>query len=154
MFHLKEGDKAPTFQANNEKGQSVSLADFAGNKLVLYFYPKDDTPGCTAQACSLRDNYDSVLSKGYKVLGVSPDNEKKHQKFIDKYNLPFSLLADTDHSVAEAYGVWGQKKFMGKTYDGIHRTTFVIDEQGVIEEIITKVDTADHADQVLKMPKN
>ncbi len=150
MFHLKEGDAAPDFAAPNEKGEIVRLSDFRGKKLVLYFYPKDDTPGCTAEACSLRDGYSQFVEKGYAILGVSPDSAKKHAKFIEKYNLPFSLLADEDHSVAEAYGVWGPKKFMGRTYDGIHRTTFVIDENGRIERIITKVDTERHAAQLLE----
>jgi len=148
MFHLKEGDSAPDFAVSNEKGQTVRLSDFKGKKLVLYFYPKDDTPGCTAQACSLRDNYESFLSKGYEVLGVSPDSVKKHVKFQDKYSLPFALLADEDHALSLAYGVWGEKKFMGKAYMGIHRTTFVIDENGVIERIIAKVDTGNHAEQL------
>ncbi len=150
MFHLKEGDPAPDFAVPNEKGQTVRLADFKGKKLVLYFYPKDDTPGCTAQACSLRDNYQTFLSKGYAVLGVSPDSVKKHVKFQDKYSLPFSLLADEDHALSTAYGVWGEKKFMGRTYMGIHRTTFVIDENGKIERIIAKVDTGNHAEQVFE----
>ncbi|MFN7326980.1 MAG: thioredoxin-dependent thiol peroxidase [Chitinophagales bacterium] len=149
MFHLKVGDAAPVFSALNEKNETVSLTDFKGKKLVLYFYPKDDTPGCTAEACSLRDSYEVFLNKGYAVLGVSPDSAKKHIKFQDKYSLPFSLLADEDHAVAEAYGVWGEKKFMGRTYQGIHRATFIIDEQGLIERIIDKVDTANHAEQVL-----
>ncbi|MBL7776153.1 MAG: thioredoxin-dependent thiol peroxidase [Saprospiraceae bacterium] len=149
MFHLKEGDAAPTFSTPNEKGETVQLSDFSGKKLVLYFYPKDDTPGCTAEACSLRDNYQQFLAKGYAVLGVSPDAPKKHVKFIEKYNLPFSLLADEDHSVATAYGVWGPKKFMGRSYDGIHRTTFVIDESGKIERIISQVDTKNHAEQII-----
>lgn len=149
MFHLKEGDQAPAFSAQNEKGEIVQLADFGGKKLVLYFYPKDDTPGCTAEACSLRDGYAKFQAKGYAILGVSPDSTKKHVKFIEKYSLPFSLLADEDHSVATAYGVWGPKKFMGRSYDGIHRTTFVIDESGKIEQIITKVNTDDHAGQLL-----
>ncbi|HND86850.1 MAG TPA: thioredoxin-dependent thiol peroxidase [Saprospiraceae bacterium] len=149
MFHLKEGDAAPDFSALNEKNQPVSLADYRGKKLVLYFYPKDDTPGCTAEACSLRDSYSSFLHRGYDVLGVSPDSVKKHVKFQEKYELPFSLLADESHAVADAYGVWGPKKFMGRAYDGIHRTTFVINESGRIERIITQVDTGNHADQVL-----
>jgi thioredoxin-dependent peroxiredoxin len=149
MFHLKEGDQAPDFSAPNEKGEITQLSDYKGKKLVLYFYPKDDTPGCTAEACSLRDGYGQFLSKGYDILGVSPDSVKKHVKFQEKYNLPFALLADENHAVAEAYGVWGPKKFMGRAYDGIHRTTFVIDESGVIERIISKVDTENHATQVL-----
>ncbi|MCW5923630.1 MAG: thioredoxin-dependent thiol peroxidase [Saprospiraceae bacterium] len=150
MFHLKEGDAAPDFSASNEKGQTVRLSDYKGKKLVLYFYPKDDTPGCTAEACSLRDGYGAFQARGYEILGVSPDSVKKHVKFQEKYNLPFGLLADEDHAVAEAYGVWGPKKFMGRTYDGIHRTTFVIDETGKIERIIAKVDTGNHAEQLLQ----
>lgn len=149
MFHLQVGDPAPDFSAPIETGETVRLADFKGKKLVLYFYPKDDTPGCTAEACSLRDGYGQFLGKGYAILGVSPDSVKKHVKFQEKYNLPFSLLADEDHAVALAYGVWGPKKFMGRAYDGIHRTTFVIDENGKIERIIDKVDTAKHAEQLL-----
>lgn len=150
MFHLKEGDAAPAFSAPTETGQTVSLSDYKGKKLVLYFYPKDDTPGCTAEACSLRDGYGQFKAQGYEILGVSPDSVKKHVKFQEKYSLPFSLLADEDHRVAEAYGVWGPKKFMGRAYDGIHRTTFVINEAGVIERIIAKVDTENHAKQVLE----
>lgn len=149
MFHLKEGDQAPDFSTLNEKGETVSLAQYKGKKLVLYFYPKDDTPGCTAESCSLRDGYPRFQAQGFEILGVSPDPVKKHVKFIEKYNLPFSLLADEDHSVATAYGVWGPKKFMGRTYDGIHRTTFVIGETGKIEQIIAKVDTENHAGQLL-----
>lgn len=148
MFHLKEGDTAPDITSINEKGETVKISDFAGKKLVLYFYPKDDTPGCTAESCSLRDSHQQFLAKGYAVLGVSPDSPKKHVKFIEKYHLPFSLLADEDHSVAHAYGVWGPKKFMGRSYEGIHRTTFVIDESGKIERIINKVDTENHAGQI------
>ena len=150
MFHLKTGDPAPEFSSVNEKGETVQLSDFKGKKLVLYFYPKDDTPGCTAEACSLRDGYAKFQAQGYEILGVSPDSVKKHVKFIDKYELPFSLLADEDHSVAEAFGVWGEKKFMGRTYMGIHRTTFVIDEAGKIEQIFEKVNTKAHAEQVLE----
>lgn len=146
---LNVGDKAPTFEVNDQDGNSVKLSDFAGKKIVIYFYPKDDTPGCTAQACNLRDNYDSLLKAGYEVLGVSVDDEKSHQKFIKKYDLPFSLLSDTDHQLVEAYGVWGEKSMYGKTYMGIIRTTFVIDENGIITEIIEKVDTKEHTAQVL-----
>jgi len=149
MSHLKEGDHAPTFSAQNELGQTVQLADYAGKKLVLYFYPKDDTPGCTAESCSLRDGYPRFQAQGYEILGVSPDSGKKHVKFQDKYSLPFHLLADEDHAVAEAYGVWGEKKFMGRAYMGIMRTTFVIDESGVISRIVSKVDTGSHAEQLL-----
>ncbi len=149
MFHLQEGDAAPDFSAPTDQGQTVSLADFKGKKLVMYFYPKDDTPGCTAQACSLRDGYGSFLAKGYEVLGISPDPVKKHVKFKDKYNLPFPLLSDETHAVSEAYGVWGEKKFMGRAYMGIHRTTFVIDENSKIERIIRQVNTERHTEQLL-----
>ncbi|HSV76157.1 MAG TPA: thioredoxin-dependent thiol peroxidase [Bacteroidales bacterium] len=150
MTHLKPGDKAPNFTGNDQDGNTISLSDFAGHKLVLYFYPKDSTPGCTAQACNLRDNYQALLTKGYKVVGVSVDSEKSHRKFIEKYQLPFPLLADTAKEVVKAYGVWGEKKFMGRIFDGINRTTFVIDEAGVIREVIEKVDTSNHTAQVLK----
>jgi peroxiredoxin Q/BCP len=146
---LQVGDKAPAFKAKNEKGETISLADYKGKKLVLYFYPKDDTPGCTAEACDLRDNYQSFQSQGYEILGVSPDAEAKHQKFIAKHELPFSLLADTDNAVAIAYGTWGEKSMYGKKYMGILRTTFVIDEKGKIEKVIEKVDTKKHTTQLL-----
>ena len=150
MTTLSPGDAAPDFSAPDQTGTTRTLSDFAGKKLVLYFYPKDDTPGCTAEACNLRDNYTRFQDEGYEILGVSPDPVKKHVKFIDKYDLPFPLLADEDHAVAEAYGVWGEKKFMGRTYDGIHRTTFVIDAEGKIEEVIEKVKTKEHTAQILK----
>ena len=146
---LNIGDKAPNFKAKNEAGETLSLGDFKGKKLVLYFYPKDDTPGCTAEACNLRDNYKTFLKKGYAILGVSPDTAVKHQKFIAKYELPFSLLADEDNAVAMAYGTWAEKSMYGKTYMGIVRTTFVIDEKGKIENIIEKVDTKNHTAQLL-----
>ena len=146
---LKIGDDAPAFTLPDSQGNQVSLNDFKGKWAVLYFYPKDDTPGCTAEACSLRDHYSSFLKKGYAILGVSPDSPTKHQKFITKYSLPFSLLADEDHAIAEAYGVWAEKSMYGRKYMGIVRTTFVIDETGKIEHIIDKVNTADHASQIL-----
>ncbi len=146
---LQIGEKAPLFSAKNQDGKVVSLTDFGGQKLVLYFYPKDDTPGCTAQACSLRDNYTALLAQGYVVLGVSTDDEKKHQKFIKKYDLPFSLLADTDQKIVNDYGVWVEKSMYGRIYMGTARTTFIIDEQGIISEIISKIDTKNHAEQVL-----
>jgi peroxiredoxin Q/BCP len=149
MTHLKSGDNAPVFSGIDQDGKSINLNDFKGKKVVLYFYPKDSTPGCTAQACDLRDNYDSLLAKGYIVVGVSADNQKSHQKFIEKHSLPFPLIADVEKEIIKAYGVWGPKKFMGKTYDGIHRTTFVISEDGKIEEIIDKVKTKEHAKQIL-----
>ncbi|MDG1849493.1 MAG: thioredoxin-dependent thiol peroxidase [Flavobacteriales bacterium] len=150
MTNLKEGDKAPEFRAFNEKEQEVSLSDFVGKKVILYFYPKDMTPGCTAESCNLGENYTELQSKGFVVLGVSPDSVKRHQKFIDKYDLPFSLIADEQKEVIRAYGVWGPKKFMGKEYDGVHRTTFVIAENGTIEKIFTKVKTKDHSNQILE----
>ena len=150
MTHLKVGDKAPNFSGIDQNGDKVALASLAGKKVVLYFYPKDSTPGCTAQACDLRDNYQMLLSKGYTVVGISADSQKSHQKFIEKHNLPFPLIADTEKEIIKAFGVWGPKKFMGRTFDGIHRTTFIIDEQGVIEEIIDKVKTKEHASQIVK----
>lgn len=149
MSILKIGDKAPNFTGNDQDGNPISLVDYKGKKLILYFYPKDNTTGCTAEACSLRDAYPDFTAKGYEVLGVSPDSEKSHQNFISKYTLPFRLLADTDHKVAEAYGTWGEKKMYGRTYMGIIRTTFVINENGIIEQIIEKVDTKNHAAQLL-----
>ncbi len=149
MSTLKQGDKAPAINAKDQSGNSISLNDYAGKKLVLYFYPKDDTPGCTAEACNLRDNYDSLLNAGFDVIGVSSDNEKSHQKFITKYSLPFRLISDTDQKVSNDYGVWGLKKFMGKEYMGINRTTFLIDENGNIEKVIEKVDTKNHIAQIL-----
>jgi len=149
MSNIKQGDQAPAFQGVNQRGESVSLADYSGKKLVLYFYPKDDTPGCTAEACNLRDNYNQLINKEYAVLGVSPDGEAKHQKFIDKYDLPFDLLADTEKEVCEMYGVWVMKSMYGREYMGVARTTFVIDENGIIEEVIAKVKTNDHTSQIL-----
>ena len=149
-MNLEIGNKAPAFQVNNQIGDTISLSQFTGKKIVLYFYPKDDTPGCTAEACDLRDNHHRFLEMGYVVLGVSPDDEKKHQKFITKYNLPFDLLSDVDHAVALAYGVWVEKSMYGKKYMGIARTTFIINEDGVIEDIIEKVDTKAHTAQILK----
>jgi len=146
---LQTGDPAPEILAKDQSGNEVKLSDFKGKKVILYFYPKDDTPGCTAQACNLRDNYASLLSKGYAVLGVSVDDEKSHQKFIKKFDLPFPLLADTDHAIVEAYDVWVEKNMYGRTYMGTARTTFVIDENGIISEIIQKVDTKNHTDQIL-----
>ena len=149
MTALKIGDKAPQFEANDNAGNTVKLSDYAGKKLVLFFYPKASTPGCTNEACDFRDNYQVFLAKGYDVLGVSADAAKKQQNWIDKHELPFPLLADEDKAVIEAFGVWGPKKFMGKEYDGIHRTTFIISEKGLIEEIILKVKTKAHAAQIL-----
>jgi peroxiredoxin Q/BCP len=149
MTQLKIGDKAPAFSCGDENGNIRSIKEYKGKKLVLYFYPKDSTPGCTAEACDLRDNYKTFQKKGYEILGVSPDTASKHQKFIAKYELPFSLLADEDHAVAEAYGAWGEKSLYGRKYMGILRSTFVIDEKGKIENIIEKVDTKNHSAQLL-----
>jgi peroxiredoxin Q/BCP len=150
MTSLKIGDKAPQFEAKDNAGNTVKLSDYAGKKLVLFFYPKASTPGCTKEACNLSDNYQNFVSEGYDILGVSADSAKRQQNFIDKYEFPFPLLADEDKAVIEAYNVWGPKKFMGKEYDGIHRTTFIIDEKGVIENVITKVKTKEHAAQILE----
>lgn len=146
---LKVGDKAPAFTANDQDGKPVKLSDLKGKKVVLYFYPKDMTPGCTAQACNLRDNYKLLLKQGYEVLGVSTDPEKLHRKFIEKENLPFRLLSDPDKKLHELFGTWGEKSMYGRKYMGTLRMTFVISEQGVIEEIIEKVDTKNHTEQIL-----
>lgn len=150
MTRLLVGDKAPDFSALNENGETVSLSSYTGKKVILYFYPKDMTPGCTAQSCNLGENYTLLKEKGFEIIGVSPDPAKRHLKFIEKYDLPFTLLADEDRTVLEAYNVWGLKKFMGKEYDGVHRTTFVIDEKGIIEKIFLKVKTKDHTNQILE----
>jgi len=147
---LNEGDIAPDFTTKDQNGNTVKLSDFKGKRVVLYFYPKDDTPGCTKEACSLRDSFDVFEEKGIKILGVSTDSEKSHQKFITKYNLPFDLLADTEKEIVEAYGVWGEKNMYGKKYFGINRTTFLIDEDGKIVKIFKKVKVDEHADEVLE----
>ena len=147
-MNLNIGDKAPDFEVADQNGKPVKLSDYRGKKVVLYFYPKDDTSGCTAQACNLRDNYDDLKAKGYEVIGVSIDDEKSHQKFIQKHNLPFTLLADTEKKVVEAYGVWQEKSMYGRKYMGTMRYTFIIDEEGNIIDIITKVKTAEHAGQI------
>lgn len=146
---LTPGDPAPDFATTDQDGNPVRLSDFQGKKLVLYFYPKDDTSGCTAEACDLRDNYDRFLAQGYAVLGVSVDDEKSHRKFIQKFNLPFPLLADTDQKLVNDYGVWGEKNMYGRTYMGTLRKTFIIDEVGVIADVIEKVDTKNHTAQIL-----
>jgi thioredoxin-dependent peroxiredoxin len=151
MGQLKVGSKAPMFEGIDQEGRTVKLTDFAGKKIVLYFYPKDDTPGCTAEACNLRDNYESFLKQGFAVVGVSPDSEKSHKKFAGKFSLPFPLIADTSLKILNDYGVWGEKKMYGKSYMGVLRTTFIIDEKGVIEKIIEKVDTAGHTEQIFSM---
>lgn len=149
MNTLQEGDKVPNFTAVDQGGNKVSLSDYQGKKLVVFFYPKASTPGCTAEVCNLKDNYKELQEQGYALLGVSADSQKRQTNFKNKYELPFSLLADEDKSVIEAFGVWGPKKFMGKEYDGIHRTTFIIDEKGIVEQVISKVKTKDHAAQIL-----
>jgi peroxiredoxin Q/BCP len=150
MTTLKAGDQAPQFSGVDEAGKTHVLADYKGKKLVVFFYPKASTPGCTAEACDLRDNFQRFELNNFALLGVSADSAKSQLKFKEKYELPFSLLADEGRSVIEAFGVWGLKKFMGKEYDGIHRTTFIIDENGIIEEVIEKVKTKEHAAQILK----
>lgn len=149
MTTLQPGDSAPNFTGTLQDGSTVSLADYAGKKLIIFFYPKDDTPGCTAAACSLRDNFGELQEKGYELLGVSPDKPAKHQKFIAKHDLPMPLLADEEHKMMDAYGTWGPKKFMGREYDGVLRTTFVIDDKGKIDRVYTKVKTKVHAEQIL-----
>ncbi len=149
MTQLKAGDMAPNFSALDEQGNTISLGDYKGKKLVVFFYPKASTPGCTAEACNLNDNFDRFQSLGYEILGVSADSAKRQSNFKTKYGFQYPLLADEDKSVIEAFGVWGPKKFMGKEYDGIHRTTFVIDENGCIEQVISKVKTKDHTAQIL-----
>jgi len=149
MTNLTIGDKAPQFKGLDENGNSISLSDFKGKKVILYFYPKDMTPGCTTQSCNLRDSYSGLTKKGFEVIGVSADSADRHLKFIAKYELPFHLIADIDKTILNSYGVWGLKKFMGKEYDGIHRTTFIINEEGIILSVIKKVKTKDHTNQIL-----
>ena len=150
MKTLKQGDQVPNFSAKDEQGHLVSLEDFKGKKLIVFFYPKANTLGCTAEACNLRDHYKVLQEQGYELLGVSADTSKQQLKFKDKYEFPFRLLADEDKAVINAFGVWGPKKFMGRIYDGIHRKTFIIDEDGVVERVIDKVKTKDHAAQILE----
>jgi len=150
MNTLKVGDKVPSFTAKDQDGNTVSLADFTGKKLIVFFYPKANTPGCTAEACNLRDNYKELQSEGYELLGVSADSEARQAKFKNKYEFPFPLLADEDHTILNIFGVWGPKKFMGREYDGIHRKTFVIDGDGIVLKVIDKVKTKDHAAQILE----
>jgi len=151
MSQLKAGDKAPDFTANDQNGEAVSLSNFSGKTVILYFYPKDDTPGCTAEACDFRDNYQSLQEKGFQVIGVSTDDEKSHKKFVTKYSLPFPLIADTDQAIVQAYGVWGEKNMYGKKYMGTNRSTFIIDADGVISHVISKVDTKASSQQVLDL---
>ncbi|MEP3210277.1 MAG: thioredoxin-dependent thiol peroxidase [Maribacter sp.] len=149
MNTLKVGDKVPTFSAKDQDGNTINLSDYLGKKLVVFFYPKANTPGCTVEACNLRDNYAELQAQGYELLGVSADSQKRQSNFRNKFDFPFPLLADEDHKVINIFGVWGLKKFMGREYDGIHRKTFVIDEKGTITKVIDKVKTKDHAAQLL-----
>jgi thioredoxin-dependent peroxiredoxin len=148
---LQKGEKAPEFSANDQNDNTISLSQFKGRKVVLYFYPKDDTPGCTKEACSLRDNHETMMSKGFVVLGVSPDTVESHKKFAAKFDLPFSLLADPELKIVKAFGAWGEKKMYGKTYEGLLRSTFIIDQDGLIEEVIAKVKTDAHAEQIFAL---
>lgn len=150
MSELKIGTKAPDFKGKNQNGEELSLNNFSGKKLILYFYPKDNTPGCTAESCDLRDNYDMWLGKGYEVIGVSPDSEKSHKNFIAKHDLPFDLISDAEKEVLKAYNAWGEKKMYGRVYEGVLRKTYVINEEGIIENIFEKVKTKEHTDQILK----
>lgn len=154
MKHLKIGDQAPVFEAKNQLGEIIKSTDFQGNKWVIYFYPKDLTPGCTTQACNIRDNYSILKEKGISIIGVSMDDERLHQRFIEKFDLPFPLISDTDKKVIELFGVWGTKKFMGKVYDGIHRTTFIINEKNSIIGIIEKPKTKAHSEEILEIFEN
>ena len=153
MALLNPGDKAPDFTAIDQFGNTISLNDYKGSKLVFYFYPKDNTPGCTAEACNLRDNYEALLEKGFKIIGVSKDSEKSHINFSKKYDLPFPLIPDTDLEIIKNYGVWGPKKMAGREYEGVYRTTYVIDEQGIVENVFSKVKTKDHTNQILEAYK-
>jgi peroxiredoxin Q/BCP len=150
MSKLKEGDKAPVFSGLDQNGKPISLGDFKGKRLILYFYPKDNTPGCTAEACNLNDKYAMLIEKGFELIGVSADTPAKHLNFIAKYNLAFNLIADTEHKIIEDYGLWAEKKMFGKTYMGIVRTTFIISTEGIIEKVFSKVKTKEHAEQILK----
>jgi peroxiredoxin Q/BCP len=150
MKQLKEGDRAPAFEGRNQDGKTIRLSDLKGKKVVLYFYPKDDTPGCTAEACNLRDNYTELAEKGFEVIGISPDTEKSHIKFRGKYQIPFNLISDTEKKILKEYGAWGKKNLYGRIFDGVLRTTYIINEEGVIEKVFTKVNTKDHARQILE----
>ncbi|MFO7924931.1 MAG: thioredoxin-dependent thiol peroxidase [Bacteroidales bacterium] len=148
---LKKGDKAPPFSSTDQNGNEISPDKYRGKKIILYFYPKDNTPGCTKEACSLRDGYDELLAAGFVVVGVSPDSEKSHRNFSKKYDLPFHLIADPEKELLKKYGAWGEKKMYGKTTEGVLRTTFIISEDGIIEHVIPKVDTKNHAEQIMAL---
>jgi thioredoxin-dependent peroxiredoxin len=151
MAQLKVGQKAPAFEGIDQDNNKIRLSDFTGSKVVLYFYPKDNTPGCTAEACNLRDNYKELISKGFKVVGVSPDSEKSHKGFAGKYSLPFTLIADPEKKILSLYGAWGEKKMYGKTVTGVLRTTYIINDKGIIDKIISKVDTKQHTEQIFEL---
>jgi len=153
MTSLKEGEKAPTFSGKDAGGNKISLADYKGKKLVIYFYPQDDTPTCTTQACNLRDNYALLRKEGLAIVGISPDDEKSHEKFTGKYNLPFPLIADPDHTIIDRYGVWGEKLLYGRKYMGLHRTTFLIDEKGIIRKIFLKPRSKQHAEEIVEVAR-
>lgn len=150
MEILQEGKKAPAFKGKDQNGATVSMADFKGKKLVLYFYPQDNTPTCTVQACNIRDNFAALKKKGIYIIGISPDDIKKHKKFEEKFELPFTIIADTDHSIIDKFGVWGEKQLYGKKYLGLHRTTFLIDEKGIIKKVILKPKSKQHAEEILQ----
>lgn len=150
MILLKKGDRAPGFSGLNQNGEKIALSDFRGRKIILYFYPKDNTPGCTAESCNLNDNYKFWLSKGYEVIGISPDSVSSHKKFADKFQFGFNLIADPETEILNAYGVWGEKSMYGRKYMGVFRTTFIINEDGIIEDVFEKVDTKNHTDQIVK----
>ncbi len=150
MAFIQEGEKAPAFKGLNQNGEEVSLEDFKGRKLILFFYPKDGTPGCTAEACNLRDNYEVLTEKGFALLGVSPDSQRKHTNFINKHGFRFDLIADTEQEILKMFGAWGEKQMFGKKYDGVLRSTFVINEEGVIEKVFAKVKTKNHTEQILE----
>jgi peroxiredoxin Q/BCP len=153
MTHLQEGDKAPGFTGKDANGNKISLADYKGKKLVLYFYPQDDTPTCTTQACNLRDNEALLRKEGFSIVGISPDDEKSHLKFTGKFNLPFPLIADPDHTIIDRYGVWGEKQLYGRKYMGLHRTTFLIDEKGIIRKIFLKPRSKQHAEEIVEIAR-
>ena len=149
MTHLKEGDKAPVFSGNDQQGKKVSLSDFKGKKVIIYFYPQDDTPTCTIEACNLRDNYSLLKKEGFVILGISPDTEKSHKKFAAKFDLPFTLIADPEHIIIDKYGVWGQKQLFGREYMGVIRTTFLVDEHGMLRKIFEKPKNSTHAEEII-----
>jgi peroxiredoxin Q/BCP len=153
MTHLKAGDKAPAFTGNDQNGKKVSLSDYKGKRVIIYFYPEDDTPTCTIEACNLRDNYSLLKKQGFVILGISPDNEKSHKKFTTKFHLPFTLIADADHTIIDKYGVWGEKQLFGREYMGLIRTTFLVDEHGMIRKIFEKPKSSSHSEEIIAVWK-